>query len=126
MASVGDIARAIVVIAAGISSADDQKMLYEARDSLFKLQDENRELREKADELSTKLRRREELKRDGSSYYLVEDDGSRFGPICPSCYEDSGIVISLARGNGEARCSVCGKKYSGVVGSVPGRQTHIG
>lgn len=107
-----------------VSSIDDRIKLMDALDALSELHMENNALKEENRMLREKLAARKRLERRGAEVYILEDDGTETGPICPQCYGADGIVMLLERANGGARCSRCKARYAGVDPAVEGFKTY--
>ena len=114
MSSVSDTIRAASAVISGIDAISDRERLLDLVRRLEESEAEVRDLRRRNEALATQLARRKDLERMGGSYFLIERDGSRTGPVCPHCYEESGIVHLLQSVSGEARCLSCGRSYVGV------------
>lgn len=107
--------RALLQMARDVSSTDERLKLCEAASALQELEEENRRLSQENQDLRLELRRRKDLEREGAAYFLVERDGSKTGPLCPTCYTEEGLVSMLARRqDGRATCVACGREYAGV------------
>lgn len=115
MADAHEAIQGVLAVGKGLASIDDRIKLTEAVSVLEGLEDENRRLAKENDDLRKELKRRKELEREGNAYYLLENDGSKTGPLCPKCYKDDGLVFALAKNSrGKVVCTVCGREYSGV------------
>lgn len=55
------------------------------------------------------------LERIEASYYIIENDGSKTGPVCPYCYQRDVIVVLLTHyGRIWATCESCDRSYPDV------------
>ena len=105
---------------------DEEKMaLLELREQVYDLEDENRMLKRENSELRERLAARKKLERIGGAYYVLEDDGSKTGPVCPHCYIEDGLVMILEGSANGARCARCKDVYPGVAASVEGYRQRV-
>lgn len=112
-------------IIAGIDATDDRLALLELIDKTHLLLDENQDLKRRNARLAEQLSRRKELERVQASFYLIERDGTRTGPVCPVCYERDGIPRILRSTEEGAECASCGEQYPGVEASVKSRGCEV-
>lgn len=114
MPSVIDMIAAASSVIAKIDSTEDKARLSELVNRLREMDLENEKLRDENKLLIVKLARRKDLERISGSYYLIERDGEKTGPLCPRCYEEQGIVQLLLDNREGAKCTGCGRVYAGV------------
>lgn len=125
MSSVMDTIKVASSIIAGIDATDDRLALLELIDKTHLLLDENQDLKRRNARLAEQLSRRKELERVQASFYLIERDGTRTGPVCPVCYERDGIPRILRSTEEGAECASCGEQYPGVEASVKSRGCEV-
>ena len=125
MSSVMDTIKVASSIIAGIDATDDRLALLELIDKTHLLLDENQDLKRMNARLAEQLSRRKELERVQASFYLIERDGTRTGPVCPVCYERDGIPRILRSTEEGAECASCGEQYPGVEASVKSRGCEV-
>lgn len=132
MSDLSDAIKAFVRTYSDMNPDEERAAALDLRERVADLEDENRELRrrnaELADEnerLRKKLAARKRLERRDGAVYLLEDDGTETGPICPQCYESDGVIMLLERANGGAACSRCRTRYAGVAPAVDGYRARI-
>ena len=125
MSSVMDTIKVASSIIAGIDATDDRLALLELIDKTHLLLDENQDLKRRNERLAEQLARRKELERVRASFYLIERDGTRTGPVCPVCYERDGIPRILRSTEEGAECASCGEQYPGVEASVASRGCEV-
>lgn len=101
-------------IAGLVASYDDKLKVLELVARAADLQAENEDLRRKVRELGEELARKKKLETMSGATYILEDDGSRTGPICKACYDERDLVVRLVRFRGGSRCVNCGNVYPGV------------
>lgn len=126
MASVSDAIKTLIRTYAELDPGDEKMALIDLREQVSDLEEENRTLRAENAGLRAQLASRKKMERFGGACFILEDDGSETGPICPACYERDGIVMLLERANGGANCSRCGTRYAGVEPAVEGFRQYIG
>lgn len=126
MGSFYDTMRAARDVAREVASLDARIQLMDALDMAADLREENESLREENAVLRRRLAAKKRLERDGGACYVLEDDGTKTGPVCPDCYGRDGIVMLLERFNGGARCSRCKVRYAGVEPAVEGFRQRTG
>lgn len=112
-------------IAKAVASAEDKMKLAEAAMALNQLASENKRLMDENDELRKKLAKKKALECRRGSYFVIGEDGEGIGPVCPKCYQESGLVYLLERVSGGAHCPVCKARYAGVKGSVEGKRQRL-
>lgn len=125
MSSVMDTIKVASSIIAGIDATDDRLALLELIDKTHLLLDENQDLKRRNARLAEQLSRRKELERVQASFYLIERDGTRTGPVCSVCYERDGIPRILRSTEEGAECASCGEQYPGVEASVKSRGCEV-
>ena len=125
MPSASGAVRAFIKTYAELNPDEERMALLDLMDQVSDLEEENRELRRENAELRERLASRKRLERVGGAYFLLEDDGSKTGPVCPQCYEEDKIAVILERANGGASCSRCRTRYAGVEASAEGFKQHI-
>src|SRR4051794_3477310 len=83
------------------------KAILEARDEVFHLREENRELKERIRKLEEEAKIGGELKRRQNVYYRFSPDGRVTGPFCMTCWDgDSKLVNMLVNSmEGKANCT---------------------
>lgn len=97
-----------------VASMEERIRLMEAIDMLSDLRERNGRLKRKNRRLRARLASREAVERIGGAFFILEADGSRTGPICPSCHASDGIVMLLEGVRGGASCARCKTRYPGV------------
>lgn len=125
MPSVSGAVRAFIKTYAELNPDEERMALLDLMDQVSDLEEENRELRRENAELRERLASRKRLERVGGAYFLLEDDGSKTGPVCPQCYEADKIAVILERANGGASCSRCRTRYAGVEAFAEGFKQYI-
>lgn len=95
-----------------------RKKMLDLREAYDDLEDESRILSEENRALREQLKRRKDLERRKDAYYIIEDNGSPTGPVCPRCYLEDGIVVKLAMSGKGAYCPACKAGFHAV--SIPG------
>jgi hypothetical protein len=120
MPSATDIIIAASSVISGIDNAEAQLHLRELVGKLEEVDAEVKTLKLENEALASKLKRRKDLERVSGSYFIIEPDGTRTGPLCPRCYEDDNVVQLLLETRSGARCTGCGREYAGV--TSPWRQ----
>lgn len=95
-------------------SAEDRVKVAELAEKAFNLEEENHALRGEVARLSEELARKKRLETISGVTYVLEDDGSRTGPICKKCYDECDLVVRLVGCRGGSRCVNCGSIYPGV------------
>lgn len=126
MASVSETIKVLIRTYAELEPGEEKMALIDLREQVSDLEEENRRLKAENAELRAKLVSRKKLERVGGACFILEDDGSKTGPVCPNCYEHDGIVMLLERANGGARCSRCNTRYAGIEPAVEGFKSHVG
>lgn len=126
MSSAYETIRAAREAAKALASIDARIQLMDALDMLADLREESEALKMENAELRRRLAERKRLERFGGACYILEDDGSRTGPICPDCYGGDGIVMLLEEGNGGAQCARCETRYPGVDPASEGFRQFVG
>lgn len=122
MPSIGDTIRAASSVISGIDSIAERERLMDLVRKLEEAETEMRDLRRRNEALAAELSRRKALERIGGAYWLIEGDGTKTGPVCPCCFEGTGIVHLLERRKGGAYCYACDTTYPGVVADFDGPQ----
>lgn len=124
--------KAFIKTYSGMNPDEERAALLDLRERIGDMEDENRELKRRNaqlvcenEQLRRKLAERKKLERRGGAVFLLEDDGAETGPVCPDCYESSGVVMLLEHANGGARCARCRTRYPGVTPAVDGHKTTI-
>lgn len=125
MNSVMDTIKVASSVVSGIDVAADRLALLELIDKTHLLFEENQDLKRQNARLVEQLSRCKALERIGGAFYILEQDGSRTGPICPLCYERDGIPRILRSTEEGAECASCGEQYPGVEASVRSRRCEI-
>jgi hypothetical protein len=125
MPSVIDMITAASSVIAKIDSVEDKARLSELVNRLREMDLENEKLRDENKLLTVKLSRRKDLERISASYYLIEKDGEKTGPLCPHCYEEQGIVHLLLDNREGAKCTGCLRVYAGVKTSYKPRTSRV-
>ena len=132
MSELAEALKAFIKTYSGMNPDEERAALLDLRERVGDMEDENRELKRRNAELACenerlrrKLAERKKLERRGGAVFLLEDDGTATGPICPDCYESSGVVMLLEQANGGARCARCRTRYPGVAPAVEGHKTII-
>lgn len=125
MPSIGDTIRAAASVISGIDSIAERERLMDLVRKLEEAETEMRDLRRRNEALAAELARRKALERIGGAYWLIEGDGTKTGPVCPRCYEETGIVHLLERRKDGAYCPACKTSYAGVAPSFEGRSQKV-
>lgn len=125
MPSVSGAVRAFIKTYVELNPDEERMALLDLMDQVSDLEEENRELRRENAELRERLASRKRLERVGGAYFLLEDDGSKTGPVCPQCYEADEIACILEGSKAGSRCARCGTRYPGVDASVEGPRQRI-
>ncbi|MBK5211390.1 MAG: hypothetical protein JJE36_03655 [Coriobacteriia bacterium] len=90
----------------------DVAMLIETQQQVLQILDENRQLRDRVAELEDELAMDSQLHREGLSYYVQEDDGSKTGPVCLGCYKRDRVVSKLVQSSlSDVFCGRCKETY---------------
>ena len=125
MASVMETIKVASSVISGIDATDSRLALLELVEKTRLLLDENQDLRRKNERLVEQLVRKKAWERIGATYYLMERDGTKTGPVCPVCYERDGIPRILRSTEEGAECASCGEQYPGVEASVKSRGCEV-
>lgn len=125
MPSVSTAVKTFIRTYAEMNPNEERAALLDLREQVSDLEEENRELRRENSELRERLASKKRLQRIGSAYYVLEDDGTKTGPVCPECYSGDGIVCALEECQHGARCARCSTRYPGVRASVQGPRQRI-
>lgn len=113
MSEVFDAVKAISQAISATENADLAMKLYQTRDEIVRLQDENRALQNKLVELTERLRRNKDLEYRRGAYYVVMGGGKFDGPVCRECYMGRGLINRLKwNGSHELYCTVCKTAYN--------------
>lgn len=125
MSSLSELVRTIIKTYANISPDDEMLLLMDLRDRVWQLEKENDSLRQENAKLKEQLAAKKKLECHGASIYILEDDGTETGPICPDCYQKDNIIMLLVQAEGGARCTRCKTLHAGVASTleVPGQQS---
>ena len=118
MPSIVDIGKAFLEVSASIQSVDDKARLLDLMSQMQEMGLEMDRMRDENSNLRKQLASRKKLERIGGAYYVLEDDGSKTGPVCPQCYVRDELVCILERSPSGAHCARCGSRYPGVDASV--------
>lgn len=106
-------------VLSGAERVKDRQKIMELVTRAMELEDENRALRMRIDELGAGLAMKKRLETIAGASYVLEEDGSRTGPVCKRCYDEKGLTIRLVRWYGKgARCANCGTVYPGIESGI--------
>ena len=80
---------------------EDVAKLIETQQQVLQVLDENRQLRDQVEALTNELAMDSQLEREGFTYFVKEEDGTRTGPVCPICYKRDRVVTRLVPTQGK-------------------------
>lgn len=112
-----ELAKAIKVSADAI---DDAQMKLQVAELIGALADARIQAADSAEFISNlqrQLKSKEEMKFNGSVYYMVKDGVEQDGPWCPTCYDARCLEIRLQRSRSRStesnwHCKECGGYFS--------------
>lgn len=102
-----------------------EQLLEKLQNEIKRLKAENDNLQQENAKLTHELNKKKQLEFIGGGYYLMQDDGTRLGPICPKCYAKDSLIFLLYSTNGGSRCSICGDLFTGVKSKYEGYKQQI-
>jgi hypothetical protein len=71
------------------------KAITELRDDVFHLSEENRDLKAKVWELEEQIAIKAKLFRERNSYYFVDENGTKMGPFCMTCWDGDRKLVNV-------------------------------
>ncbi len=103
----------VLKLADAANNLDLYKKLAELQNSVFGLQEENRELKDQLGRLTDQLSTQQSLKHDGERYWS-EKDGKRDGPFCAVCWDIDKKLVRMrgyrtVSGVRDYVCDYCGR-----------------
>jgi len=103
----------VLKLADAANNLDLYKKLAELQNSVFGLQEENRELKDQLGRLTDQLSTQQSLKHDGERYWS-EKDGKRDGPFCSVCWDVDKKLVRMrgyrtVSGVRDYVCDYCGR-----------------
>lgn len=86
------------------------KMIMEAQQGVWELQNENRDLKDENTELQRTLAKKKNMIYDSKNGYFVEikEDGKEEGKFCPKCWQKDDKAVYLETYRHDLKCTVCG------------------
>lgn len=126
MSDVSDLVKTFVKTYADLKPDDVKMALIDLREQVSDLEEENRRLKAENAELRARLAHKKRLETIGATSYVLEDDGSKTGPVCQLCYLEKSVTVLLEKSNGGAFCPLCKTRYPGITASVEGYRQFIG
>lgn len=120
MPNIANIVKGFLDVANAAQSTADKARILDLISQVQQMNAELDSLKEENKMLREQLAKRKKMERIGGACYILEDDGSKTGPICPQCYTEDGIVMLLESDARGASCSRCGTRYAGVTSDIDG------
>jgi hypothetical protein len=71
------------------------KAITELRDDVFRLSEENRDLKAKVRELEEQLSIKAKLFREKNNYYYTDESGKKMGPYCMTCWDGDRKLVNV-------------------------------
>lgn len=127
MSSAAKVIKAASSVISGIDSIAEREKLLDLVRELEESEDEIKDLKRRNEALGLELKRRKDLELTDNGYHVIAKDGGTIGPVCPTCYKETGFVFNLLQVREGAKCTVCGNVYPGVTSEYrqSGGKVHI-
>ena len=106
--------KTVAKTAQDVGNIETYAKLLDVQREALELLEQNQTLRQCVQELEAPLEHRSSLELRGGRYYYAPDPN--LGPVCPKCYNDSGIVVELTTTTGGPWCDHCRSGYSRTTG----------